>query len=178
MSTTALRERAIRDPARLLVALAAGAYFLWAALNPFEWRLIDGVNLVIHEAGHLFFMPFGEFVMIAGGSILQVLLPAVFAFYFYYYGKHYSCALVLLWTGESLINVSVYAGDAVEMQLPLLGGQDSIHDWNYLLDNLGWLSHTSKIAKALHASAAMLIIAATIWAILSSLRTPKKTYLD
>lgn len=177
MSTTIRRERIIHDPLRLLVALAAGAYFLWAALHPLDWRLIDGVNLVIHEAGHLFFMPFGEFLMVAGGSILQVLIPAIFAVYFYYYGKPYSCALVLLWVGESLLNVSVYAGDAVEMQLPLLGGQDSIHDWNYLLDNLGWLSHTSAIAKALHALAALLIIAATVWAIVSALRAPTKTYL-
>lgn len=177
MSMTLQRERAIPDRARLVVALVAGAYFLWAVLHPLDWRLIDGVNLVIHEAGHIFFMPFGEFLMIAGGSLFQLIVPAVFALYFYYHGKHYSCALVLLWVGESLINVSVYAGDSIEMQLPLLGGNDSIHDWNYLLDHMGWLSHTNGIAKALHLTAALIIIAATLWAIIAAARSPKKTYV-
>lgn len=162
---------------RLIAALIAGAYFLWAVLHPLEWRLIDGVNLVIHEAGHIVFMPFGQFMMIAGGSLLQLIIPSIFAFYFYHRGQSYSSALVLLWVGESLLNVSVYAGDAVEMQLPLLGGKDSMHDWNYLLDELNWLSHTPEIAKALYAASALLIIGATAWAIITALRSPKKTYL-
>lgn len=158
------------------MALVAGAYFLWAALHPLDWRLIDGVNLIIHEAGHLFFMPFGEFLMIAGGSLLQLIVPATFAFYFFYHEKNYSCALVLLWLGESLLNVSVYAGDSIERQLPLLGGNDSIHDWNYMLDRLGWLSHTNGIAKALHLTAALIIIAATLWAIMTALGFFRRTY--
>jgi hypothetical protein len=162
---------------RLLVAITAGVYFLWAVLHPQDWRLIDGVNLVIHEAGHIIFMPFGEFVMIAGGSIFQVLVPFVFALYFYYHRKYYSSALVLLWTGESLLNVSVYAGDSVVMQLPLLGGNDSIHDWNYLLDHLGWLSYTTEVAKVLSLSASLIIIGATSWAIVGAMRSSSKTYL-
>ncbi|HEX8492588.1 MAG TPA: hypothetical protein VF658_07080 [Pyrinomonadaceae bacterium] len=177
MSTRLQREHITPDPVRVIAALVAGAYFLWAALHPLEWRLIDNVNLVIHEAGHIFFMPFGQFLMIAGGSLLQLIIPAIFALYFYYHGKSYSCALVLLWVGESLLNVSVYAGDAVSMQLPLLGGKDSIHDWNYMLDELNWLSHTPEIAKALHAIALLLIVGATAWAIIAAFRSPKKTYL-
>ena len=177
MSTTLQQERVAPDTARLIVALVAGAYFLWAILHPQDWRLIDGVNLVIHEAGHLFFMPFGEFLMIAGGSLFQLIVPAAFAFYFYYHRKPYSCALVLLWLGESLLNVSVYAGDSVAMQLPLLGGNDSIHDWNYLLDHMGWLYHTNGIAKALHLAAAAIVVAATLWAIVSASRAQKKTYV-
>jgi hypothetical protein len=135
------------------------------------------VNLVMHEAGHILFMPFGEFVMVAGGSLFQLIVPTVFAVYFYLHGKHYSCALVLLWVGESLLNVSVYAGDAVLMQLPLLGGQDSIHDWRYMLEQLGWLSHTAKIAKALHATAFLIVIGATAWAVSAAWRSNRKTYV-
>jgi hypothetical protein len=171
------REQGAADPLRLIAAIIAGAYFLWAVLHPLEWRLIDGVNLVIHEAGHIIFMPFGQFMMIAGGSLLQLIIPSIFALYFYHQGKSYSSALVLLWVGESLLNVSVYAGDSVEMQLPLLGGKDSIHDWNYMLDQLNWLSHTPEIAKALYAASVLLIIGATAWGIIAALRSPKKTYL-
>ncbi|HYJ47010.1 MAG TPA: hypothetical protein VEV81_10385, partial [Pyrinomonadaceae bacterium] len=143
----------------------AGAYFLWAAAHPDHWRLIDGVNLVIHEAGHLFFRPFGEFMMIAGGSLLQVIVPAVFAAYFCFNEKYYSGALVLFWLGESLLNVSVYAADSVVMQLPLLGGNDSIHDWNYMLDHLNLLSRTGTIAGAIRVLGTLSIVAALAWAI-------------
>lgn len=175
--TVEQKVRSGPEPVRLAAALMAGAYFIWAALHPLEWRMIDGVNLVIHEAGHLFLIPFGEFMTVAGGSLVQVIIPAIFAGYFYYHSKNYSCALVLLWVGESLLNVSVYAGDAVAMQLPLLGGKDSIHDWNFMLDRLGWLSHTPEIAKALHAAAFLIIITGAAWAILSAFRTPRKTYV-
>lgn len=134
---------------KLAVAVIATLYFLWCAYDPSQWHLIDGVNLVIHEAGHLVFSPFGEFVMIAGGSLFQIIMPALFVGYFCYHRKFYSAALVLFWVGQSVLNVSVYAGDAVALQLPLLGGQDTMHDWNYLLDSLGLLRSTGKVAGAI-----------------------------
>src|SRR5437868_2814945 len=94
-------------------------------------RLIDGANLLIHEAGHLFFRPLGEFMMIAGGSLFQIIMPAVFVGYFLRHKNYYSAAMVLFWVGESILNVSIYAGDSLALQLPLIGGEDSIHDWNY-----------------------------------------------
>ena len=124
------------DRWRVVLACLAGLYFLWCAWDPAQWHLIDGVNLLIHEAGHFLFTPFGEFLMIAGGSLLQVIMPAAFVLYFYYNRASYSAALVLFWVGESALNVSVYAGDAVKMDLPLLGGQDSVHDWNYMLSKM------------------------------------------
>lgn len=154
--------------------ILVGAYFLWAAVYPDHWRLIDGVNLVIHEAGHLFFRPFGEFMMIAGGSLFQLIVPATFAGYFYYNRKYFSCAFVLFWLGESLLNVSVYAADSVEMQLPLLGGNDSIHDWNYMLDHLGLLWHTAGIAFAIRALGTLTIILALAWAMCTTLRSSAK----
>ena len=128
------------------MAVIVTLYFLWCAYNPSQWHLIDGVDLVIHEAGHLIFSPLGEFMMIAGGSLFQVIVPAVFAGYFWYHGKYYSAALVLFWVGQSILNVSVYAGDSLALQLPLLGGEDSMHDWNYLLSTLNLLPATAKIA--------------------------------
>jgi hypothetical protein len=154
--------------AKTVAALLAGAYFLWCAYDPFQWHLIDGVNLVIHEAGHIVFMPLGEFIMIAGGSLFQVIMPALFASYFFYQRQPYSAAFVLFWVGESLLNVSVYAGDAVAMQLPLLGGQDSLHDWNYLLDRTGLLGSTSAIAGAIRLAGTVGILAGLILALKKS----------
>ena len=88
-------------------------------------------------------------MMIAGGSLFQVIMPALFVGYFLYQHQFYSAALVLFWVGESILNVSVYAGDAVALQLPLLGGEGSTHDWNYMLSSLNLLGSTTQIAGAI-----------------------------
>jgi hypothetical protein len=147
------------------VAVIASLYFFWCAFDPSEWHLIDGVNLVIHEAGHLIFSPFGEFMMIAGGSLFQVIMPAIFVGYFCYRRQFYSASLVLFWVGESILNVSVYAADSVAQQLPLLGGQDSVHDWNYLLSSLNLLSWTRQIAAVIRLLATLLIATAALGSI-------------
>lgn len=160
-------DQLVGSKIKIAIALLAGAYFLWAAAHPDHWRLIDGVNLVIHEAGHLFFRPLGEFMMIAGGSLFQIIVPAVFAGYFFFHGKQYSGALVLFWLGESLLNVSVYAADSLAMQLPLLGGNDSIHDWNYMLERLDLLGQTGAIAFVIRAAGTIVIVFALVWAIIT-----------
>jgi hypothetical protein len=159
-----------KNPAKLAVAVLGGIYFLWCAYRPFQWRFIDNVNLIIHEAGHVVFMFGGEFLAIAGGSLFQVIVPAVFVGYFYREGKPYSAALVLFWVGHSMLNVSVYASDAQAMALPLLGGEGVIHDWNYLLSELGWLKLTSRIANAIRFVATLVICAGCFFAVRESLR--------
>ena len=103
--------------------------------------------------------------MIAGGSLFQVIMPALFVGYFTYHRKYYSASLVLFWVGESILNVSVYAGDAVALQLPLLGGQDSLHDWNYLLSSLNLLSATPQIAGAIRLFGTIVIALAAVGSI-------------
>jgi hypothetical protein len=103
--------------------------------------------------------------MIAGGSLFQVIMPALFVGYFWYQGKYYSAALVLFWVSESILNVSVYAGDSLALQLPLLGGQDSIHDWNYLLSTTNLLSATAKIAGGIRLLGTILIALAAFGSI-------------
>jgi hypothetical protein len=153
-----------RDLTKSVIAALAGLYFLWCAYDPYQWHLIDGVNLVLHEAGHVVFMLFGGLLTVAGGSLFQVIVPAVFVAYFYWRGQLYSAALVLFWLGESLLNVSVYAGDALALELPLLGGEDSIHDWNYLLSSTGLLPATHKIAAAIRIAGTLAIFAALFFA--------------
>lgn len=154
-----------RDTPKLVVAILASLYFFWCAYDPYQWHLIDGVNLVIHEAGHLIFSPLGEFIMIAGGSLFQVIIPALFVGYFWYHSKYYSAALVLFWVGESILNVSVYAGDSLALQLPLLGGQDSVHDWNYLLSSLNLLPQTAQVAGAIRLLGTLVIALAAFGSI-------------
>ena len=104
-------------------------------------------------------------MMIAGGSLFQVIMPALFVGYFWYNQKYYSAALVLFWVGQSILNVSVYAGDSLAQQLPLLGGQDSIHDWNYLLSSLNLLPATAKVAGTIRILGTIVIVLGAVGSI-------------
>ena len=141
------RERI--DWGKLFVAVCAILYFFYYIKTSAEWHFIDNFNLIIHEAGHSIIFIFGEFVQILAGSLLQILVPLVFVIYFYFRENYFSSSILLFWVGQNFINVSVYASDAIKMQLPLLGGESSIHDWNYILDSLNVLQYTSKIGSAL-----------------------------
>lgn len=154
---------------KLLFAVVLTAYFLWIAFTPMQGSFIDLVDLPIHETGHLIFRLFGEFMMIAGGSIFQVLFPAVFVGYFIWNFKYYSAAIVLFWVGQSILNVYVYASDAQAMQLVLTSGltgsEGSFHDWNYMLDRLGILGSTRTVAGLIRAAGTLTIIAGSIFSI-------------
>jgi hypothetical protein len=161
---------------KVIVALSAGAYFLNYALQTDGWIFLNNADLIIHEAGHVIFWPFGAFMHILGGSLNQVLVPIIFVVYFYTQKQFYSAALTLFWVGENLIYVATYAGDAVKMQLPLLGGDNVIHDWNWLLTYTGQLNHTDQIAGTIKTLGILTIVAATIWATYSALRNDGKTH--
>jgi len=135
----------------IIGSAAASLYALYYALTPTEWHFIDTVDLIFHEAGHTICIFFGEFIRIAMGSGFQILLPFVIALYFFYLQQRISGAVCLMWTGMNLIHVSIYAGDAIIMQLPLLGGDGVMHDWNYLLTTLNILKYTPQVAGTLYA---------------------------
>jgi hypothetical protein len=50
----------------------------------------------------------------------------------------------------NLLNVARYIADARAQELPLIGGEDSIHDWWYLLINWDLLSSDTVIARWVH----------------------------
>lgn len=157
-----------RDPIKTIFAAVFTVYFLWCAYNPQEAYFMHLIYLPIHEAGHIFFRILGEFMGVAGGSLFQVIVPAVFFGYFIYQRKPFSASIVLFWVGQSILDVYVYASDAVVMQLPLLSGltgaEGGFHDWNYLLTETGLLGSTKTIAKMLRFSGSILIAAAAIGA--------------
>jgi hypothetical protein len=137
---------------------AVCGYFLYCGFTPTTWHFIDNVDLIFHEAGHTIFILFGDFIHIAMGSGFQVLLPLLIAGYFFLTDQKVSAAITLGWTGQNLVNVSVYARDAILMQLPLLGGDGVMHDWHYLLNQTGLLAHTATIANSIYSLGIALIV--------------------
>ena len=166
---------------KLVFAAVLGLYFLSIAYKPLDGSFLDLVDLPIHETGHLLFRPFGEFMSIAGGSLFQIIVPAVFFGYFVRHEKYYSAAIVLFWVGQSVLNVFVYANDAVAMQLVLTSGltgsEGSFHDWNYLLTETGLINSTRTVANLIRLLGTLMIIAAGIGAVYYSIYPQDETDL-
>jgi hypothetical protein len=135
----------------MFISIAAGLYCFYYLLTIDGWHFLDNVDLIIHEAGHVIFMPFGKFMYIAGGSLLQLIIPALFISYFFFQRQLYSSYILLYWLGINFFNVARYASDAIVMQLPLLGGDSSGHDWHNLLTMTSGLQHTKGISTFIYA---------------------------
>lgn len=135
---------------RLAGVLMVCAYFWFYFATYTEGHVIDNVDLIFHEAGHVIFFFLGTFVQVAAGSAFQIAVALAISLYFFLSNQKISGALCLMWVGQNFLNVSVYTGDAITMQLELLGGDGVIHDWNYILNTLNILRHTDIIAKILY----------------------------
>jgi|SRR5690606_9718679 len=121
-------------PSIIIFAISLNWIINWGS-----YSFIDNADLVIHEAGHLFFSLFGKFIYTLGGTLMQILLPSLIAWFFF--SKYYRTGVQfgLLWLGQNFLNIGVYARDAREQILPLLGGNRVYHDWNYMLGEIGIL---------------------------------------
>ncbi len=127
-----------RQHIRRFVALLLSVYVVWLVFG-YQYHFLDGVNLLIHEAGHLIFGAAPETMAVAGGTILQLAFPVLFAWYFWRRSSIFEGAVVGVWVAESLMYTARYLGDAQAQELPLIGGH--LHDWNYLLGRAGMLEH-------------------------------------
>jgi hypothetical protein len=159
-----------------LVGITMGAlfvvryFFTWA--EPDTWTLLDDIDLAIHEAGHMIFMPFGEFMMVLGGSLFQLLVPAIFVGYFARQRDWYSSFFIMLWLGQSFFNLSYYIADARVRELPLITGDPTSHDWTWLLLQMNLLDHDVGIGSFVRLIGALLCITAVVGCIRVALYRP------
>ena len=160
--------------------IAYAFFFVWG------WRLYamdvgdaDIMNsfmhlivLPIHEAGHMLFMPFGRFISVLGGSLLQVLLPLVLmaSFMFGFGGSrrdNFAAALMLWWAAVSIIDVAPYIWDAFDPKMMLLGGKTGAesdgHDWQNILGDLGLIKRAHLLAGIAHALGLIVMLLAYAW---------------
>jgi len=151
---------------RLALTVALALYGIPCLLHPGAGRLLDGVDLAIHETGHLVFGPFGEFIGVAGGTLGQLIMPAVFVVYFWRRGDRHAASVAIWWVGQSLWNVSVYAADARSQLLPLVGGGE--HDWAYMFGRLGLLQLDTRIARLIWLSGVLLYVLAIVLGVRSA----------
>lgn len=158
----------------LLVALAI---YGWRYLFMGMRELSDGgigsdlhnVHLVIHEAGHVIFSPFGDFMHVLGGSLLQVLMPFIWFLAARFKGRDAFAGALCLWlVGNSLLDVAPYINDARALQLMLLGGgtgqEIEGHDWEYLLTELGCIRKDVYIAHYVMIAGRWIMALSLCWA--------------
>jgi hypothetical protein len=159
----------------VLVGAGVTAPYLW---DRDRYGLLDHVDLAVHEAGHVVFAPFGEFAGIAGGTLLQLIVPLAFVGYFALRGERFAAFIVLFWFSQSLFNVARYAADARAQLLPLVGGEYVIHDWSWMLSRLRLLRHDRTIADLIRAGAAVIWFAALAGGLFSAGRETMRADRD
>jgi hypothetical protein len=142
--------RVVRLVAVLLFAAWVGRYIREPE------TILHGSILVFHEAGHVLFMPFGEFMMVLGGSLFQLMVPGFLIGYFVWRRDFFAACFATLYLAASLDNLARYIADARAGELPLLGGERSNHDWTFLLIELNRLDSDITIGRFVHNCAIML----------------------
>jgi hypothetical protein len=159
----------------LRVALLAG-FTLWGVVlirldyrvGEFAEAFLHRPLLVFHEAGHILFIPFGEWVTVLGGTLGQLLIPLLLTGALLFKNRDPFGAAIGLWfVGVSLLDIAPYMYDALHPQLMLLSGhtgEDGGHDWIYLFNSTGLLSRAQMIGALTHKLGALAILIALGWA--------------
>jgi len=135
---------------------------LFWIFNRGNYGLMDNIDLVIHEAGHVFFSIFGKFIYTLGGTLMQIILPSIIALFFFRNSYRTGVQFGLLWLGQNFINISVYAADARAQKLPLLGGNKVYHDWHYILNELGLLNNDQLVGYFIFGIGILIFLAAVL----------------
>jgi len=149
-------------------AVAVLALFaLWVVWEHFftttGWVVIlDSANLALHEAGHPVVGLLWTRLGVYGGTLFQLLFPALFAHHFQRQRQTAGWAAAMLWLGENLMNIGRYMKDARAQMLPLAGGGE--HDWTEIFSRWGVLAHDVGIGNTFRLCGLGLVAYAVWWA--------------
>jgi hypothetical protein len=141
-------------------------FMLYAAGNKTGFLFIDNANLVVHEGGHLLFGWFGETLGLWGGTILQWLVPALLATYFFVQRQAPGFAFCTFIFFENFLYTATYMADARAQVLPLVtvGDPDAGgHDWFAIFSSLGLLEYDTRIASIVRFAGWAGMVGITLW---------------
>jgi hypothetical protein len=158
---------------RVGLTIASAAYGVAILAAPQTWSFIDGINLPVHESGHLVFAPFGASLELLGGTLMQLLFPLAIAAYFTLHGDEHASSLGVWWVGQNFVTIGTYIGDAQRMALPLVDG--GAHDWNLLFSQWGLLAHTTQLAQLVRGFGFLVMLVATVWGAFEAANAPQRS---
>ncbi|MBN1672885.1 MAG: hypothetical protein JXR37_17705 [Kiritimatiellae bacterium] len=145
----------------IVFSAAVAALGVAELLPPRGWvPLLDGANLLFHEAGHPVFGLFGKTMALYGGTLGQLVFPLVVAVEFWRRRATLSFAVGSVWFFQNFFNIARYAADARAQRIPLVGGGE--HDWWHILLRWRALKHDVTVGTVI-AGIGVLGISA-IWA--------------
>lgn len=176
-------SRFVEVPVRVPTLRIAGHFIVWIGAvvwggwfiaqsmqtNRIGASFMHRINLVFHEAGHILFMPFGDFMTVLGGSAMQLIIPSIVAIAFLVKNRDpFGASVGLWWVGQSAKDLAPYINDARLQALPLLGGVTGrdvpgYHDWHNLLARTGMLAWDGTIARSVDISGTLLLVTAMAW---------------
>lgn len=155
----------------LLAAFAVwGGWLMTRSVSEGEMAqsFIHGPLLVFHEAGHVLFMPFGTWMTVAGGTLMQWLMPVVAgAVLLWRHRDPFGASFALWLLGVSMMDSAPYVYDALHPRLTLLGGgtgEQGGHDFIFLLESVGLRDQAQRLGLGLHKLGAMVTLLALAWA--------------
>ena len=129
--------------------------------------LLDNVHLVTHEAGHLLFSWLGETPELWGGTILQLLAPALLAVTFTVRRELPGTVFCAVAFFHSLTGVATYMIDALRRELPLVTvgapADEAQHDWVRIFNSLGVLPHAIQIGNTVRIISWCGLVATLVW---------------
>lgn len=100
----------------------------------------------MHEAGHVFFqiitLFMGRFLILIGGTVLEVGFPLGFAFLLFKNQAFFSGSCFIWWAGKIFIGVGAYMADARAQKIVLFPHMRAgvPGDWYYIFESLGLLN--------------------------------------
>ena len=155
----------------ILLALIAFYGVKLALMDIPQWEMASSLihlpMVPIHEFGHILFRPFGEFLMLLGGSLLQVMLPLIFGGIFLVKNRDpFAASVMLWWAAVAVMDVAPYIYDAWEPRHVLLTGRTGdtgAHDFIDTLGDLGLLHKARPIGRGVHAFGVLMMLAALVW---------------
>jgi hypothetical protein len=129
-------------------------YALLLLYLAFHWgqlTLLDNLHLPIHEGGHLLFGWLGETLGLWGGTLLQLIVPALLAVSFAARQELPGTTFCVFAFFHSLTGVATYMADALRRELPLVTvgavADEAQHDWVRIFTSLGVLPHAIQIGN-------------------------------
>lgn len=168
-----------RNPWLRAPVLVWGIWVLLQHLRSGDYRSIfAGLNLGIHELGHLLFLPLGMTMHMLGGTLAQLAAPVLSVWMFLRQRDYFAVAFAFLWLGTNLFEIAAYAGDARTRDLPLVSpfAGEPLHDWHHLLSKVGLLQWDGIIAGMFRLGGVVSIVAflvAGTWLVIQMRRPPE-----
>ncbi len=148
------------------------AYFLfllYAYAKAPNFLFVDFANLMIHEAGHPLFSPFGNTIMLLGGTLFELIVPAACAIYFFFQRQPFGVTFSSFWFFENFLYIGTYMADARSDSLPLVGSDTS--DWLLLFGRWDLLIHDQEIGHAVRHLGWLGMLATLGWLIFRAYRS-------